>query len=127
MNPLILNSYARTVEKLAGEQEPAAPPIKKSIPKGLRTAWKIVRDAGITAAGFGTGYIGAGVIHRGVLKPLGVPDPFRNLPPEKRIKALRVAAGITGMAVSAAGLGVRAGRSHHRKLERERDRQNRTG
>ena len=127
MDAFILHAYVQEIEKIAAlPVKTEASTVKKPESHNLRTAWRIIRDAGIVAGGVGAGYIGGGLAHKG-LQRLGVRDPFPKIPPEKRVRALRAAAAIAGLGVSAAYLGVRAARSHHRNVERERDNQTRTG
>jgi hypothetical protein len=105
----VYSSFSLEMLKLAEDKKPV-PFHKRPVPRALL-------EAGVAAAGVGTGYVAGGAAHKGLIRA-GAMRRFRNMPPAQQAKAFRVGGTVLGLGATAGVAGVRYARRKARHDER---------
>ncbi len=105
------SSFAKELMKIsAAKKKEEKPFFRRPVPRALL-------EAGVAAAGVGSGYVAGGAAHKALIHS-GALKRFRALPPAQQAKAFRVGGTVLGLGATAGVTGVRYARSRKRKNER---------
>jgi len=110
----MLHSFHNEVLKIsAAKKKEEKPFFRRPVPRALL-------EAGVAAAGVGSGYVAGGAAHKALIHS-GALKRFRALPPAQQAKAFRIGGTVLGLGATAGVAGVRYARSMKRKNERLAD------
>ena len=110
MLPIVHTAFAVEMAKIAEAKKKEKPFFQRPVPRALL-------EAGVAAAGVGTGYVAGGAAHKALIRA-GALKKFRAMPPAQQAKAFRVGGTVLGLGATAGVAGVRYARAKKRRDER---------